>query len=213
LQFRVVAKLDAGSEGGSDGGPDTHFFNREQVQQIRVVLRGGDDKAKLHGGPDITIPAWIDGGDGKDQLTGGSGNDTLLGGNGRDKLRGGDGSDLLIGGADDDDLKGGRGNDLLSGGWGRDKLQGEDGADILIGGAGRDKLQGGKDHDLLIGHEAAHQEYLPALKAALALWTAHDLAGALIELGPLTDDAERDDLQGEQGDDELLGGSGDKWKP
>ena len=186
-------KGDGGSDGGSDGNVDS--FDLDDVNRIVIHLCDGDDKAKIH--KKVGIDAEIHGGGGKDKLTGGGGND------------------ILIGGLGDDDLKGGRGNDVLSGGAGNDKLSGgsDGGADILIGGIGRDKLKGGKGNDLLIGHSAANEQNAAALAAALAHWTAGDLASALVDLGALTDDNENDDLKGDQGDDELIGGIGDKLKP
>jgi hypothetical protein len=38
------------------------------------------------------------------------------------------------------------------------------------------------------------------------------LAAALVDLGAITDDGDKDDLKGEQGFDELIDGVGDKLK-
>jgi Ca2+-binding RTX toxin-like protein len=82
----------------------------------RIVVFGqaGDDHIEID--DDITVSAWLYGGDGNDELRGGSGND------------------ILIGGAGDDTLVGGRGRDLLIGGAGRDRLEGDQGDDLLIAG-------------------------------------------------------------------------------
>ena len=101
---------------------------------------------------------------------------------------------------------------MLVGGSGKDDIQGVDGLDILIGGIGKDKLQGGRDEDLLIGGFAANQDHLASLDAALADWVNGDLAAALLDLGLLADDGDKDDLKGEQGLDKLIGGAGDKLK-
>ncbi len=119
----------------------------------------------------------------------------------------------MFGGAGNDHIKGGRGDDVLSGGSGKDKLYGRNGNDILIGGIGKDKLKGGRGDDLLIGGSAASENDFASLDAALTDWTSGDLAGALVDLGAITDDGDKDDLKGEKGIDELFGGIGDKLKP
>ena len=191
-----------GSEGaeGGEGAEGKVTFDTAVTPITKIVIHlcGGDDKAKIN--KKVKIDAEIYGGDGNDKLSGGGG------------------SDILMGGLGDDDLNGGRGNDVVSGGAGNDKLHGgsDGGADILIGGTGKDKLKGGKGGDLLIGHSAANEENATALAAALAHWTDEDLIDSLVhtlvDLGALTDDLVKDDLKGEKGNDELIGGVGDKLK-
>jgi Ca2+-binding RTX toxin-like protein len=79
--------------------------------RIAVYGMAGDDTIHLAGS--IRTPAWLDGGDGNDQLTGGKGNDVLRGGAGDDHLNGGQGADILIGGTGADRILGGPGNDLM----------------------------------------------------------------------------------------------------
>jgi Ca2+-binding RTX toxin-like protein len=86
----------------------------QPVDQIRVVLRDGDDHATIAG--NVSIPALLDGGRGNDHLN-----------------AGGTGS-VVIGGPGDDDLIGSSGRDIFIGGDGRDRLVGNSGEDILIGG-------------------------------------------------------------------------------
>jgi len=121
-------------------------------------------------------------------------------------------SQFVFGGAGNDHIKGGRGNDVLVGGAGNDDLQGGSGADILIGGIGKDKLKGGRGNDLLIGGSTANEADLALLDEALASWTINDLNGALGWIGTVTDDNTRDDLFGDQGNDYLQTGNGDKRK-
>ncbi|NQV27476.1 MAG: hypothetical protein HQ518_24260 [Rhodopirellula sp.] len=224
-QLKVTANLDVGghsqggSDGGSDGGADIAYFDPSAVNQIAIYLCDGDDHAVVgNGGSDggsdggFDIPALIDGGAGNDQLTGGSGNDTLIGGAGNDHLNGRGGDDVLIGGLGDDNLDGGSGNDALSGGDGDDGLDGGSGLDVLIGGVGRDKLNGDNDSDLLIASSTVNEDDLAALDTALAAWASDDLASALLSLGTISDDGDKDDLKGGKGDDELIGGIGDKLK-
>jgi len=88
----------------------------------------------------VTVPAFVDGGLGNDQLFGGTARDRLTGSVGRDQLHGMGGSDTLIGGAGDDVLDGGDGNDLLHGNAGNDRINGGAGDDQLLGGDGDDLL-------------------------------------------------------------------------
>ena len=110
-------------------------------------------------------------------------------------------------------IDGGEGNDLLIGGAGNDILIGGAGNDKLMGGTGNDKLHGGKGDDLLMGGSTANGNSPGALQAALAHWTAGDLAAALFDLGAITDDGVKDYLRGGKGDDVLIDGAGDKRKP
>ena len=119
---------------------------------------------------------------------------------------------LILGGDGKDHLHGGGGHNVLVGGAGDDHLYGGDRADILIGGSGKDHLGGRKGNDILIGGFTDHDEDLAALDAALAAWKTEDLPGVLNALLAFHDDEEKDDLQGDQGDDELFGGLGDKLK-
>ncbi|WP_425619016.1 SdrD B-like domain-containing protein [Anatilimnocola sp. NA78] len=81
----------------------------------RVVVYGqeGNDFLTYIG----SLPAWLDGGAGNDDLLGGAGNDVLLGGDGDDHLVAGSGSDLLVGGRGEDRLVGSAGDDILIAGY------------------------------------------------------------------------------------------------
>ena len=128
--------------------PDQSFLV-SQVQNIVILLAGGNDEAKIES--DVTAPALIDGGAGNDRLAAGSGNTTLLGGTGDDRLDGGSGVNRLEGGDGNDSLYGRSGNDTLLGNSGNDRLDGGDGNDVLDGGDGDDRLYGGKGDDTLTG--------------------------------------------------------------
>jgi len=84
------------------------------VERIAIFGGAGDDTIRLAGS--IRVNAWLDGGDGNDQLKGGKGSDVLMGGEGDDTLQGTQGQDILIGGAGLDTLNGGPGDDILIGG-------------------------------------------------------------------------------------------------
>jgi Bacterial Ig-like domain (group 3)/RTX calcium-binding nonapeptide repeat (4 copies)/NHL repeat len=83
----------------------------------RIVVFGlaGNDDIKVN--DEVTVPAWLYGGDGNDRLKGGSGPSLLLGGSGDDLLAGGSNRDILIGGDGADHLVGNGGDDLLIGGY------------------------------------------------------------------------------------------------
>lgn len=82
----------------------------------------------------------------------------------------------------------------------------------MIGGIGKDKLDGDHDDDLLIAGTVANEDDADDLAAAIAALGSNDLAVALLSLGTISDDGDKDDLKGGNGDDELIGGSNDKLK-
>src|SRR5207249_12268114 len=71
-------------------------FAIQGVERIVVRLGAGNDVATIAN--NVTLPALLDGGAGKDVLQGGGGPTILLGGAGDDVLIGGKGRDLIIGG-------------------------------------------------------------------------------------------------------------------
>ena len=184
-QLTVDVKLN---QGGSDGGSDGGSNNIQQTYQASSVTR---------------VVAWLL--DGDDHYNGGSDGGS---GGGADIPM----SQFVFGGAGKDQIQGGSGNDVLIGGTGDDDIQGGSGRDILIGGLGKDKLKGNAGDDLLIGGSAANENYLAALDQALADWASGNLAATLFDLGIITDDNNKDELFGEQGNDYLIGGVGDKLK-
>ena len=184
-ELEVDAKLDQrGSHDGKDRIKQT--FNASQVDRVVAFLQDGDDH--FHGESD-------------------GGSD--------------DGADLIpnmvFGGGGDDHLKGGSGHDALFGGPGNDKLEGKSGNDILVGGDGKDKLKGGKGDDLLVGGILAELDFddvsiVNEMDAAMEAWAAGNLSETVALFGFIEDDDDKDDLKGEQGNDYLLGGIGDKLK-
>ena len=106
--------------------------------------------------------------------------------------------------------------DAIFGGAGNDDIDGGSGSDILVGGDGRDQIKGGRGNDLLIGGDV-HNDFqdssiLRDIDAAMIEWAFGQLNDTLILLGPMIDDGDRDQLFGEQGDDDLFGGVGDRLK-
>ncbi len=176
--------FDGGSDGGSDGGHDggKQTFAISSINRVVAYLCDGDDQ--YNGGSD-------GGSDG--------GSAAAI-------------SQFVFGEAGNDNIQGGRGKDVLSGGSGKDDIKGGRGADILIGGTGNDNLQGGRGNDLIIGGSTANENNLTALDQALAEWSIDHLTAALSFIGTVTDDNEKDDLFGEDGNDYLHYGNGDKRK-
>jgi hypothetical protein len=89
----------------------TSLGNFAPTGRIVVYAQAGDDDVRVS--ENITLPAWLYGGDGNDRLTGGGGNNVLVGGDGNDRLTGGCARDLLIGGRGADRLNGNESGDLL----------------------------------------------------------------------------------------------------
>ncbi len=151
------------------GGSGKIAFPAGTVTTLRVVAGDGDNQVKVQ--KDVTVPALLvggsgrdqlqagggpavlDGGAGDDELKGGDAGDVLLGGAGNDQLRGGDADDVLLGGEDDDVLFGRGGDDLLDGGPGDDELRGNQGDDGLDGGPGADLCKGKPGTDVVVGCE------------------------------------------------------------
>ncbi|MEL6110451.1 MAG: PKD domain-containing protein [Planctomycetota bacterium] len=105
-QIRVRSKL-------SDEATETQDFPAGDIDDVLIVLRGGNDRASVH--RSVSLNTLVIGGDGNDVLVGGSGSDILVGGVGQDWLFGRRGNDVLIGGDGRDRLFGGAGDDLMSG--------------------------------------------------------------------------------------------------
>ncbi|MEK6259708.1 MAG: VCBS domain-containing protein [Planctomycetota bacterium] len=122
----IIHISQSGSGGGSlhvmahfnvpnGGGANNYTFSLSAVTSIRIIGCGGNDDLKINN--QVTVSAFIDGGEGNDTVWGGGGNDILLGGGGNDALDGGDGRDILIGGLGADNLKGGDQDDVLIAGY------------------------------------------------------------------------------------------------
>ena len=125
---------------------------RRPLDRIRVVLGGGDDRARVAPGP-WRGPVQVLGGDGRDRVrtaaagtvAGGPGRDVVLAGREAQELDGGAGDDRLEGGAGDDRLLGRGGRDVMRGGSGDDELLGADG----VRAVGRDRVDGGPGTDVV----------------------------------------------------------------
>jgi Ca2+-binding RTX toxin-like protein len=158
----------AGSNCQATPDPQTVTCAAPGVTELDVDLGEMNDAATLL--PDT--PAFIQGGDGDDELNAGGGDDEVLGDSiisnavGDDDLSGGDGDDAMFGDSADlstmgensldggtgrDDLWGSGGADTLQGGADGDTLRGFGGADSADGGAGPDLVTGGDGQDAMLG--------------------------------------------------------------
>jgi Ca2+-binding RTX toxin-like protein len=159
---------------------------------VRVVWQAGagDDLIDYDHG-NGSLPLEVAGGEGDDELSGGSADDVLLGGPGDDTLVGADGDDTLEGGLGADTIYGYGGNDTIKGGYGADYLSGGDGDDTILSG----EVDG----------------------TFPALWfdNADEIHGGdgadYIEGGVGGDVLYGGDWGDPDGDDVLLGGSGNDW--
>jgi Ca2+-binding RTX toxin-like protein len=136
---------------------NTQEFLARDVKSIQIFSSGGNDVVDCS---PMTVPVYIDGGEGNDILTGGSGNDSMIGGPGKDTLHGGPGNDTLKGGGSNDEVLGeagndvvygGPGNDRVDGGLGFDQVSGDDGNDTVTGGQSADSIAAGAGNDTTIG--------------------------------------------------------------
>ncbi|MEL7462999.1 MAG: choice-of-anchor Q domain-containing protein [Pseudomonadota bacterium] len=175
------------------------------ITQVENLI-GSDGNDMLTGRKDVA--GRLEGGVGIDTLTGGDGDDTLLGGRGS-----GDGADSLFGGGGDDLLKGGFFTDEVFGGDGDDTLEIE--LDDLA-----DNFDGGDDMDTIVFSTA-----ISGFEVNLATTVQRQItSGGRLEIGSavnvenligsgqdddFTGDAQRNVLEGRDGDDTLQGGLGD----
>lgn len=180
------------------------------------VLAGGAAAETLAGtaGRDLIVGLG-----GNDTISGGDAADLIAGGNGNDVIDGGVGFDTLLGGDGNDTLRGGSGNDRLLGGAGNDSLDGGDGDDRLVGVSGANTLVGGLGNDILVGIDYANGLPLSASQEGELRADLRDTYGAAVTnaIGTEVIDNYRsfsagsvpDLLQGGEGNDILIGDSGD----
>ncbi len=182
-------------------------FPRAQVQRIAASFGGGDDSIYID--PQLTIPAWLVGGDGRDSLAGGGGNDVILGGRGTiaaDPM----GNPIVSGqGGDnsDDELSGGLGNDLIFGQEGNDEIAGDEGNDEIYGGAGDDTINGGAGDDYIQGN-VGHDTIFGG-DGNDTIFGDHELVDTERGNDRIEGGSGNDTLVGGPGQDVILGGDGD----
>jgi uncharacterized delta-60 repeat protein len=95
-----------------------YLFYDMDTTSLTINCFNGNDVVTFAQGTnpnDITLPLFIFGGNGTDQLSGGGGGDVIVGGLGNDTITGNNGNDILVGGQASDALNGGNGEDILVG--------------------------------------------------------------------------------------------------
>jgi len=164
------------------------------------------------GGP---IQSTITGTEADDVLYGTPDPDEIFGLGGDDRIYGLAESDILHGDDGNDSLYGAAGNDTLDGGAGNDRLFGDDGIDTLDGGLGMDSLWGGAGADTMDGGDgvdrALYTTATAAVTASLATGgTVGDAAGdSFVNIENLYGSNFDDDLSGDAGANTLAGLNGD----
>jgi phospholipase C len=112
----IHVSLDAGNFHVTIDGPKVqydHFF-AQPISRLEIYGQGGNDKITVDS--DVTVPAFIFGGNGRKVIQAGGGATVVVGGNGHDKLIGGTAADILIAGSKQSKLVAGSGQDILIGG-------------------------------------------------------------------------------------------------
>ena len=191
-------------------GPDVNYLHYTGDQH--VVLGGTDlDDILISSEGDDTL--YGDAGD--DRLEGGFGNDIFKGGTGDDILTDIGGDDLMQGEDGDDVLHGGQGINLLIGGFGNDfMVTGEDIGEA-IGGAGNDFILGNRVNEEGFGNEGDDWIQFGTTDGFAAdnadPFARDQIIGNDVYIGDSTSDR----MDGEGGDDILVGnqggGEGDRY--
>ncbi|MDQ3940727.1 MAG: hypothetical protein M3238_05185, partial [Actinomycetota bacterium] len=175
-------------------------------------LYGGDGADRMRGGPGSDE---IDGGDGSDDVRGGSANDGLHGGPGNDQLYGGKGSfNHFVTGPGDDVMVGGPGTGDFLDFFPSPTAVRVDLADGTATGNGSDQISnievvfGSAFDDTLIGDGLPNELVGRSGNDTLISGGGGSLEGCSRPLQGAPEFACSDALDGEEGDDSLIGGDG-----
>ncbi|WP_173922491.1 peroxidase family protein [Agromyces sp. Marseille-P2726] len=172
----------------------------------------GDEHIELHGTPDADR---IRGDEGDDALWGYGGDDVIEGGAGNDALVGGPGDDIITDSFGDDNIKGMQGNDAINAGPGIDLTIGGIGDDFIMGGGDPKTTFAGMGDDVVLGTSGRmtvfggeHDDWVEGSSHADLLqgdnadqFQTDVLGGNDVVIGGLGND----DIEGEGGDDILIG--------
>jgi putative cell wall-binding protein/Ca2+-binding RTX toxin-like protein len=164
--------------------------------------------------------------DGADRIRGDEGDDAIWGYDGADVIEGGAGNDALVGGKGDDIITDSFGDDNIKGKQGNDAINSGPGVDLTLGGLGDDFVMGGGDfktifsglgNDVVLGTSGRltvfggeHDDWIEGSTHADLLqgdnadqFQNDVLGGSDVVIGGLGND----DIEGEGGDDVLVGKS------
>ena len=174
----------------------------------------------------------LGGTDGNDVIVSSIGDDTLYGDGGDDRLEGGDGVDMILGGTGDDiitdmggddNLQGQDGDDAIHGGNGINLILGGFGSDFIVtgedsseafGGVGNDFIRGGRANEVVRGNEG--DDWIEGGMVDGEAGDNFDPFGRDIVIGNdvFIGDSVTDRMDGEGGDDIMVGngGEGDRYE-
>lgn len=184
-------------------GPDENYL---QYTGDQHVVLGGTS------GSDIIIAS-----EGDDSLYGDEGGDRLEGGFGNDMIFGGAGDDIMTDIGGDDNLQGGDGNDAIHGGQGINLILGGFGNDFIVtgpdenesfGGHGNDFILGGRANEMVFGNEG--DDWLEHGMVDGSAGENFDSRGldAVVGNDVFIGDSVADRMEGEGGDDIMMGNGG-----
>ncbi len=227
----VIVRLHSGQARGGDAEGDT--WGNLEPNEVGDMTEMVPDIENLTGSAHADVLA----GDGRNNvIRGGAGDDRIYGGplGGDDTLQGQDGNDHLFGGKGKDTLHGGKGNDHLWGNNDANTYDGGEGNDVIHANAEEKKIDGGKGHDT-VSFAHLKKDYLEKddnegvyfnLQAPiLARWDGDSVPASSTFTGFSVSDIEKivgsmgddrlvgrdekpDEIEGGEGDDVLIGGSG-----
>lgn len=170
-------------------------FELPSISRLVIFGFGGGDRIEVA----ASVPTYISGGFGPDDIIGGSLENEIDGGPGPDIIFGGPLADMINAGRGQDVVSAGGGDDIVVGGDANDMLYGQGGNDQLFGGLGGDLLDGGSGNDDLVGNVGGDVLFGGGGNDSLSgLGGPDELRG-----GP-----GNDDLEGGEGFDTLDGGEG-----
>ena len=98
----------------SQDGSFSNSFDATNISRLEIYSQGGNDHISIDS--NVTLPAFVFGGDGNNHIEAGGGSTVVVGGSGNDHIDGGSGASIIIGGAGEDHLVAGSGSTLLIGG-------------------------------------------------------------------------------------------------
>lgn len=132
----IVLKRSGSSVVVTMNGENKGSFALSGITRLVVFGYGGNDKIDVH--KSLKVSAYVEGGDGDDDIRGGYGDDILIGGDGADVIKGRKGNDVVVGGSGADQIWGGKGSDMVVSGSNYDDMSSETLADIASswGGSG-----------------------------------------------------------------------------